>query len=90
MPLLTVLCSVAFIVGYRIPSHAQVMGKRTMHTVALVSRKGGTGKSTLAIGLAIAAMEAGHRVCLLGRPVGDRVELASSPHLGGARGRGRP
>ena len=36
-----------------------------MHTIALVSRKGGTGKSTLAIGLAVAAMEAGHRVCLL-------------------------
>ena len=36
-----------------------------MHTIALVSRKGGTGKSTLAIGLALAAMEAGHKVCLL-------------------------
>lgn len=36
-----------------------------MHTIALVSRKGGTGKSTLAIGLAIAAVEAGHRVCVL-------------------------
>jgi chromosome partitioning protein len=34
-----------------------------MHTIALVSRKGGT--STLAIGLAVAAMESGHRVCLL-------------------------
>jgi chromosome partitioning protein len=41
------------------------MGKRAMHTIALVSRKGGTGKSTLAIGLAVAAMEAGHRACLL-------------------------
>jgi chromosome partitioning protein len=41
------------------------MGKRAMHTIALVSRKGGTGKSTLAIGLAVAAMEAGHRVSLL-------------------------
>ena len=36
-----------------------------MHTIALISRKGGTGKSTLAIGLAVAALEAGHRVCLL-------------------------
>jgi chromosome partitioning protein len=36
-----------------------------MHTIALVSRKGGTGKSTLAIGLAVAAVESGHRVCLL-------------------------
>jgi len=36
-----------------------------MHTIALVSRKGGTGKSTLAIGLAVAAAEDGHKVCLL-------------------------
>ena len=36
-----------------------------MHTIALVSRKGGTGKSTLAVGLAIAAMAEGHKVCLL-------------------------
>lgn len=36
-----------------------------MQTIAMVSRKGGTGKSTLAIGLALAAMERGHKVCLL-------------------------
>jgi chromosome partitioning protein len=36
-----------------------------MHTIAMVSRKGGTGKSTLAVGLAVAAMEAGHSVCVL-------------------------
>lgn len=36
-----------------------------MHTIALVSRKGGTGKSTLAIGLALAAIEHGHKVCLV-------------------------
>ena len=36
-----------------------------MHTIAMVSRKGGTGKSTLAIGLAVAAMETGHQVCVL-------------------------
>ena len=38
---------------------------RAMHTITLISRKGGTGKSTLAIGLAVAAMGSGHRVCLL-------------------------
>ncbi len=36
-----------------------------MHTIAMVSRKGGTGKSTLAIGLAVAAMEEGHKLCVL-------------------------
>ena len=33
-----------------------------MHTIVLASQKGGTGKSTLAVGLAIAAMDDGHRV----------------------------
>ena len=36
-----------------------------MHTIAMISRKGGTGKSTLAIALAVAGMEAGHAVCIL-------------------------
>jgi chromosome partitioning protein len=36
-----------------------------MQTIALISRKGGTGKSTLAIGLAIAAIEAGQKVCFI-------------------------
>jgi chromosome partitioning protein len=36
-----------------------------MQILALISRKGGTGKSTLAIGLAGAALEAGHNVCVV-------------------------
>jgi chromosome partitioning protein len=36
-----------------------------MRTIALASQKGGTGKSTLAIGLAVAAMEDGERVFML-------------------------
>jgi chromosome partitioning protein len=34
-------------------------------TISLASQKGGTGKSTLAIGLAVAAMEDGQQVCIL-------------------------
>jgi chromosome partitioning protein len=34
-------------------------------TITLASQKGGTGKSTLAIGLAVAAMQDGERVCML-------------------------
>jgi len=36
-----------------------------MDILALISRKGGTGKSTLAIGLAGAALEAGYHVCVV-------------------------
>jgi len=36
-----------------------------MHTVVLATQKGGAGKSTLAIGLALAATQAGHTVHLL-------------------------
>ncbi len=36
-----------------------------MQVLALISRKGGTGKSTLAIGLAGAALESGHNVCVV-------------------------
>jgi chromosome partitioning protein len=36
-----------------------------MKTIALVTQKGGAGKSTLASSLAVAAMEAGERVCLI-------------------------
>ena len=36
-----------------------------MRTIVLVTQKGGAGKSTLAIGLAVAAMEDGQRVALI-------------------------
>ncbi len=36
-----------------------------MKTIALVTQKGGAGKSTLASSLAVAALEAGERVCLI-------------------------
>ena len=36
-----------------------------MHTIVLATHKGGTGKSTLAIGLALAAIQAGHTVRLI-------------------------
>jgi cellulose biosynthesis protein BcsQ len=49
---------------HRVPWQHSSYGQ-TRRAIALISRKGGTGKSTLAIGLAVAAMEAGHRVCLL-------------------------
>ena len=36
-----------------------------MHVLALVTQKGGTGKSSLAVSLAVAAQDAGLRACLL-------------------------
>ena len=64
------------------------MGKRPMHTIALISRKGGAGKSTLAIGLAVAATEAGHKVCLLeADPLGTVSNSAPPTNLGRAHAR---
>ncbi len=36
-----------------------------MHVISFVTQKGGTGKSTLAVSLAVAAQVAGERVCIL-------------------------
>jgi chromosome partitioning protein len=36
-----------------------------MRTLALISQKGGSGKTTLAVHLAVAAMQAGERVTVL-------------------------
>ena len=42
-----------------------------MKAITFVTQKGGSGKSTLCISLAVAAREAGHTVCILemDRPV---------------------
>ena len=45
-----------------------------MRSIALLSQKGGSGKTTLAIHLAVAAEAAGERVCLVGTdPQGSTV-----------------
>ena len=36
-----------------------------MYTIVLATQKGGRGKSTLAVGLALAAIQAGHTVRLI-------------------------
>ena len=36
-----------------------------MYVLALVTQKGGSGKSTLSVGLAVAAMQRGERVALV-------------------------
>jgi chromosome partitioning protein len=56
-----------------------------MHILALISRKGGTGKSTLAIGLAGAALEAGHQVCVV-----EADPLGSISNWRGRRDRATP
>ena len=68
-----VLCVIAYL------RNTQAMGKRAMHTIALVSRKGGTGKSTLAIGLAVAAM-ARHGYHAISHAPGPRTQWRIRPH----------
>ncbi len=54
-----------------------------MKTIALVTQKGGAGKSTLASSLAVAALEAGERVCLIDhRPAGDADRLGQDARRG--------
>ena len=47
------------------PLERQARKRKAVWTITLASQKGGTGKSTLSIGLAVAAMEDSERVCLL-------------------------
>ncbi len=47
------------------PSRAAVAGHPSMAVLAIVSRKGGAGKTTLAINLAVAATAGGRRVSIL-------------------------
>ena len=57
-----VLCDVPVL---RNPRFRKLIWRLHMQVLALISRKGGTGKSTLAIGLAGAALESGHNVCVV-------------------------
>ena len=47
------------------PSRAAVAGHPSLAVLAIVSRKGGAGKTTLAINLAVAATAGGRRVSIL-------------------------
>ena len=48
-----------------------------MQTVAFIAQKGGTGKTSLALALAVCAGDAGQITVILDfRPAGDRVQLA--------------
>ena len=46
-------------------SNGRDMAQNSMQTIVVATQKGGSGKSTLTIGLALAAMQAGHKVRLI-------------------------
>ena len=50
-----------------------------MRAMTLASQKGGTGKSTLCIGLAVAAIEDGERVLMLETAPGHDLKLGCPP-----------
>ena len=52
-----------------------------MHTVVLATQKGGSGKSTIAMGLAVAAIEDGQRVVMIeADPQGTVSKWGPAPH----------
>ena len=48
----------------------------TMRTIAFVTQKGGSGKSTIASSLAVAAFEAKEKVCVIGNSFVGAVRRA--------------
>ncbi len=65
------------LVTFKHGSHVRTEGE-LMKTLAILSRKGGTGKTTLATNLAVAAEIAGHTTVLL-----DLDPQSSASEMGG-------